>query len=35
VAYLRYEDTLVKQDGVWLFSERVLYADFIENRPLN
>jgi len=35
VAYLRYEDTLIKQDGVWLFSERVLYADFIENRPLN
>jgi len=35
VAYLRYEDTLVKQGDSWLFSERKLYADFIENRPLN
>jgi len=35
IAYLRYEDSLVKQAGTWLFTERKLYADFIENRPLN
>jgi hypothetical protein len=34
VAYLRYNDTLVKTDGVWLFAERLLYVDWIEERAL-
>jgi hypothetical protein len=32
IAALRYEDAFVKQDGVWLFSERRLYVDWIEQR---
>jgi len=36
VAYLRYNDKFGKQaDGSWLFTNRELHADFIENRPLN
>lgn len=34
VAYLRYNDTLRKQSGNWLFVNRDLHADFIENRLL-
>ena len=34
VAYLRYDDTFVKADGAWLFSERLLYVDWIEERAL-
>jgi hypothetical protein len=34
IAALRYTDTFVKMDGVWLFAERQLYVDWIEERPL-
>ena len=34
VAYLRYGDTFVKTDGAWLFSERLLYVDWLEERAL-
>ena len=34
VAYLRYDDTFVKADGAWLFAERLLYVDWIEERAL-
>ena len=33
VAWIRYLDTFVKQDGEWLFAERKLMVDWIENRP--
>ena len=33
VAWLRYADTFVKQDGGWLFAERNLYVDWTETRP--
>jgi ketosteroid isomerase-like protein len=32
VAALRYTDTFVKSDGQWLFAERQLYVDWLENR---
>ena len=35
VAALRYADTVVKVDGVWLFAERLLYVDWTENRTLS
>ena len=35
VASLRYQDTFVKKDGVWLFAERLLYVDWLEERPLS
>ena len=35
VASLRYHDTFVKIDGVWLFAERWLYVDWIDERPLS
>ena len=35
VASLRYDDTFVKIDGAWLFSERQLYVDWIDERPLS
>jgi hypothetical protein len=35
IAALRYYDTFVKQDGVWLFAERKLYVDWIEERILS
>ena len=35
VAGLRYYDTFVKLDGSWLFAERLLYVDWIEERPLS
>ena len=35
VASLRYLDTFVKMSGVWLFSERLLYVDWLEERALS
>jgi ketosteroid isomerase-like protein len=35
VASLRYLDTFVKLDGGWLFSERRLYVDWLEERALS
>ena len=35
VASLRYLDTLVKVDGDWLFAERLLYVDWLEERTLS
>jgi hypothetical protein len=35
VASLRYLDTFVKKDGAWLFAERLLYVDWLEERPLS
>ena len=34
VAYLRYHDTFVSAVGAWLFAERLLYVDWIEERSL-
>jgi hypothetical protein len=34
VASLRYFDTFVKIDGAWLFAERLLYVDWVDERPL-
>jgi hypothetical protein len=34
VAALRYYDAFVKMDGEWLFAERLLYVDWIEERGL-
>ena len=34
VASLRYNDTFVKSEGGWLFSERLLYVDWVDERPL-
>jgi ketosteroid isomerase-like protein len=34
VASLRYLDTVVKLDGAWLFAERLLYVDWMEERAL-
>jgi ketosteroid isomerase-like protein len=34
IAALRYLDSFVKVDGVWLFSERLLYVDWLEERIL-
>ena len=35
LASLRYLDTFVKIDGAWLFSERLLYVDWLEERALS
>ena len=35
VAYLRYLDTFAKTDGAWLFAERLLYVDWLEERVLS
>jgi hypothetical protein len=35
VAYLRYLDTFAKIDSVWLFAERLLYVDWLEQRALS
>ena len=35
IASLRYLDTFVKIDGAWLFSERLLYVDWMEQRTLS
>jgi SnoaL-like protein len=34
-AALRYNDRFVKTDGVWLFAERLLYVDWLEERALS
>jgi hypothetical protein len=31
---VRYSDQFVKLDGAWLFAERRLYVDWIEERAL-
>jgi SnoaL-like domain len=35
IAYLRYLDAFVKIDGAWLFSERLLYVDWLEERGIS
>lgn len=35
IAALRYYDTFVKTDGAWLFAERKLYVDWVEECPLS
>src|SRR5580693_183334 len=35
LASLRYYDTFVKMDGAWLFAERRLYVDWMEERELS
>jgi len=35
LASLRYLDAFVKWDGAWLFSERLLYVDWLEERALS
>jgi hypothetical protein len=35
LASLRYLDAFVKLDGAWLFSERILYVDWLEERALS
>jgi len=35
IAALRYYDTFVKEDTEWLFAERFLYVDWIEDRVLS
>jgi hypothetical protein len=35
VAALRYYDTFARMDGAWLFAERLLYVDWIEERVLS
>ena len=35
LASLRYYDTFVKRDGVWLFAERLLYVDWVDERALS
>jgi hypothetical protein len=34
IAALRYSDQFVKIDGAWLFAERLLYVDWLEERAL-
>jgi hypothetical protein len=34
LASLRYDDTFVKQDSEWLFAERLLYVDWVDERAL-
>jgi ketosteroid isomerase-like protein len=35
LASLRYLDTFVKRDGAWLFAERQLYVDWLEERAMS
>jgi hypothetical protein len=35
VASLRYLDAFVKKDGAWLFAERLLYVDWVDERALS
>ena len=35
IASLRYLDTFVKAEGVWLFAERRLYVDWLDDRALS
>jgi hypothetical protein len=34
IASLRYLDTFVKTDSAWLFSERLLYVAWVDERTL-
>jgi hypothetical protein len=34
LASLRYNDTFTKSGGAWLFAERLLYVDWVDNRVL-
>jgi hypothetical protein len=35
IAAIRYEDTFARLDGTWLFSERRLYVDWTDTRPIS
>jgi hypothetical protein len=35
IAALRYMDAFVETDGEWLFAERKLYVDWLEQRELS
>jgi SnoaL-like domain len=35
LASLRYHDTFAKIDGLWLFAERLLYVDWLEDRAMS
>ena len=35
LASLRYLDSFVKMDGAWLFAERQLFVDWLEERALS
>ena len=35
IASLRYLDTFANVDGTWLFAERLLYVDWVEDRVLS
>jgi SnoaL-like domain len=35
IAALRYVDTFVKMAGIWLFEERLLYVDWLEERAMS
>jgi len=35
IASLRYHDTFVKEASSWLFAERLLYVDWVDERPLS
>jgi hypothetical protein len=35
IASIRYEDTFAKLDGTWMFSERRLYVDWTDTRPIS
>ena len=35
LAALRYYDTFVKIDGAWLYAERLLYVDWVDERSLS
>ena len=35
IASIRYEDAFTKSDGTWLFSERRLYVDWTDTRPIS
>ena len=35
IASLRYLDTVAKIDGVWLFAERLLYVNWLDERALS
>lgn len=35
LAPIRYYDTFLKVDGAWLFAERLLYVDWLENRAMS
>jgi hypothetical protein len=35
IAALRYADSFAKTDGAWLFAERKLYVDWLEQRELS